>query len=73
MRMKKLALKEVIDMKDGKKLGVLGQADINFDPVSGEIQSLVIFNRSLFQTKSELVIDWAQIEAIGEDTILINQ
>ncbi|WP_254434270.1 YlmC/YmxH family sporulation protein [Halobacillus sp. Marseille-Q1614] len=70
--MKKLALKEVIDLKEGKKLGVLGQADINFDPESGQIISLVIFNRSLFQTKSELVIDWSQVQAIGEDTILIN-
>lgn len=63
----------MIDVKEGKKLGVLGQADLKIDPSSGQILSLIILNRGLFQTKSETVIDWRYVQLIGEDTILINK
>ncbi|MCP3026072.1 YlmC/YmxH family sporulation protein [Halobacillus sp. A5] len=72
MRLKQLSSKEVIDIKEGKKLGVLGQADLTINPESGEILSLIILNKGLFHSRGEIVIDWNHVEIIGEDTILIN-
>ncbi|WP_101843929.1 YlmC/YmxH family sporulation protein [Halobacillus sp. Marseille-P3879] len=72
MRLKQLSMKEVIDIKEGKKLGVLGQADLKIDPESGEILSLIILNKGLLHPRAETVIDWNHVEIIGEDTILIN-
>nr|WP_229734825.1 YlmC/YmxH family sporulation protein [Halobacillus andaensis] len=72
VRLKQLSSKEVIDVKEGRKLGVLGQADLKIDPDSGEIISLIILNKGLFHSRAETVIDWNHVEIIGEDTILIN-
>ncbi|SFF71081.1 sporulation protein, YlmC/YmxH family [Halobacillus alkaliphilus] len=74
MRLKSLAKKEVIDVENGQKLGVLGRADLIFDPGTGKIQSIVIQNNGITgigPARKELIIDWEQIETIGEDTILL--
>ncbi|WP_035505257.1 YlmC/YmxH family sporulation protein [Halobacillus karajensis] len=76
MRMKSLAKKEVINVENGEKLGVLGRADLIIDPESGLIKSLVIMNNGLIgfgSSKKEMVIDWSQIETIGEETILLKK
>ncbi|MFC7320494.1 YlmC/YmxH family sporulation protein [Halobacillus campisalis] len=73
MRLRHLASKEVIDVREGKKLGILGQADLTIDPNSGRILSLIVLNRGLFHSKTETVIEWDYVEIIGEDTILISK
>ncbi|KHE72967.1 YlmC/YmxH family sporulation protein [Halobacillus sp. BBL2006] len=70
MRLKSLAKKEVIDIENGTKLGVLGKADLIIEPESGKIKSLIILNQGF---RKELVIDWGQITTIGEDTILLRK
>jgi YlmC/YmxH family sporulation protein len=76
MRMKSLSKKEVIDVENGVKLGVLGSADLIIDPESGIIKSLVILSDGLIgfgKARKELTIDWGQIQTIGEDTILLKK
>ena len=67
--------KEVIDMKTGLRLGYVD--DIEFDTVSGEVTSLVIFGRSrafgIMGREGDLVIKCSDITLIGEDTVLIQQ
>lgn len=74
--MKSLSRKEVIDIENGEKLGVLGRADLIIDPESGTIKSLVILSDGLIgfgNGRKELTIDWSQIQTIGEDTILLKK
>ncbi|MFQ3543282.1 YlmC/YmxH family sporulation protein [Halobacillus rhizosphaerae] len=74
MRLKSLASKEVIDVENGQKLGVLGKADLIINPDTGEIKSLVLLNSGIMRLSSarkHATLDWTQIAAIGEDTILI--
>ncbi|GEN54098.1 YlmC/YmxH family sporulation protein [Halobacillus sp. Nhm2S1] len=76
MRMKSLAQKQVIDIENGEKLGILGKADLIIDPDSGVIKSLVIMNQGFIgfgSYKKEMTIDWSQIETIGEETILLKK
>ncbi len=76
MRMKSLSRKEVIDVENGVKLGVLGRADLIIDPESGTIKSLVILNDGIIgfgKARKELTIDWEQIQTIGDDTILLKK
>ncbi|MGP4059877.1 YlmC/YmxH family sporulation protein [Halobacillus litoralis] len=76
MRMKALSKKEVIDVENGEKLGVLGRADLIIDPDSGMIKSLVILNQGLIgfgAARKELTIDWHQIKTIGDETILLKK
>lgn len=65
--------KEVVNSKSGLKLGYVD--DLEFDTVSGNIVSLIIFGRprafGLMGRDNDIVIKCEDIELIGEDTVLV--
>lgn len=65
--------KEVINIVDGKRLGMI--EDVELDLRIGKIDSVVIPGRvgffKFFGGSNDLIIDWNQIEKIGEDVILV--
>lgn len=73
MRLSDLQHKDVINVKDGKKIGNI--IDINIE-LDGKMQGLIVekskFFISMFSNKDEIEIKWSQIEKIGEDVILVN-
>lgn len=72
MRLSDLQNKDVINMKDGKKIGNI--IDITIEE-SGNMHSLIVerskFFISMFSSSGEIEIKWNQIEKIGEDVILV--
>jgi YlmC/YmxH family sporulation protein len=68
-----LARKDVINVKDGCRLGFVG--DVEIDTCDGKIVSLIIYGRTkffgLFGREDDLVIPWCDIQKIGEDIILV--
>ena len=66
--------KEVINVKDGVKIGYVD--DVEFDTVSAELTALVVYGKSrffgLFGRDEDIVITWQDIEVIGEDTVLVS-
>ncbi len=72
MRLSELQKKDIINTKDGKKIGNI--IDINIDN-NGNLASLVVektvFLISMFSNKNEIEIKWNQIQKIGEDVILV--
>ena len=72
MRLSELQKKDIINTKDGKKIGNI--IDINIDD-NGNLASLVVektvFLISMFSNKNEIEIKWSQIQKIGEDVILV--
>lgn len=68
-----LRQKEVINIFDGKKMGVI--MDIDIDTDYGKIKSIVLpgvsrgFN--LFLRSEEIEIPWEKVKKIGEDVILV--
>jgi YlmC/YmxH family sporulation protein len=73
-RISDLRYKEVINVRDGSCLGYV--SDIEVDTVTAKIMSLIIYGKAklfgLFFRGEDTVIQWSDIEVIGEDTILIN-
>ncbi len=65
--------KEVINLKDGYRMGYVN--DIEFDTVTGQIISLVVYGKGkvlgLFGREEDIIIKWEDIEVIGDDTILV--
>lgn len=65
--------KDVVNIADGKKLGNIGDIDINLN--TGQIQSIVITGPGkvlgLFGGSEEVVIPWKSIVKIGADVILV--
>ncbi len=73
MRLSDLQVKQVINIKDGKHLGVIMDAELN---KSGQIENFSVmskhFFRRLFKNEPEVNITISQIVKIGEDVILVD-
>lgn len=48
MRMSELIGKEIININDGLKMGLVGDSDLIINPESGEIHSIILPNRGNF-------------------------
>lgn len=73
MHLSDLQTKDIVDMKDGKKIGNIIDVTIND---KGFMTSLVVqrnkFSVNFFKNNSEEEIKWEQIKKIGEDVILVD-
>jgi YlmC/YmxH family sporulation protein len=73
MRWSELAEKELIDLVNGERLGLMGEADLVVDPSSGRVKSLVLSGGgTLFRKKrEEITIDWGTIRKIGPEMVIV--
>lgn len=66
-------IKDVVNVFDGKKLGNIGDIEINLN--SGRIEAVIIGNSGkvlgFFSKEDEIIIPWKNIIKIGEDVILV--
>lgn len=66
--------KEVINLCDGTRLGYVD--DLEVDTCTAQVTALVICGRSrlfgLLGRDPDVVIQWKDIEVVGEETILVN-
>jgi len=67
--------KEVINMVDGARLGVIGEADMVIDIHTGEIQSIILPRKnnmfSLWMDRQNLIIPWQAVRKIGNEVIIV--
>lgn len=72
-RIEELCRKDVINVKDGCRLGYI--CDVEIDAADGRVVALVIYGRAkffgLFGREDDIVIPWCNIQTIGEDTVLV--
>ncbi len=65
--------KEVINIKNGAKLGYVDDVEIDTDKAS--VLALIVFGRprffGIFGRDDDIIIKCTDIELIGEDTILV--
>lgn len=65
--------KEVVNIEDGKRLGHIGDLDVNLS--SGKIDNLIIPGAGkmmgLLGRENDMVIPWRNIVRIGADVILV--
>ncbi|KYP81871.1 photosystem reaction center protein H [Ferroacidibacillus organovorans] len=74
MRASELQAKDVINIGDGRRLGSIGDLDIDLD--SGMIKTLIIPPAGkffgMFASGEEVVISFTQIVKIGSDVVLVD-
>lgn len=67
--------KEVVNLLDGARLGIVGETDLVVDAVSGQIEAIILPNRgrllSLLGDQQHLVIPWEAIRRIGSEVIIV--
>lgn len=72
MRFSNLGGKEIINLRDGQRLGSLGECDLAVDVESGRIAALVIPPRSgVLRTRATSDIPWESIRRIGPDVLIV--
>lgn len=73
MHLSELQSKDIVNIKDGKKIGNI--IDVTVDN-NGYMISLLVqrnkFNINVFKNNAEEEIKWNQIKKIGEDVILVD-
>ncbi|MGI6254385.1 MAG: YlmC/YmxH family sporulation protein [Acutalibacter sp.] len=73
-RMDALRDKEVINVKDGGRMGFVG--DVEVDVQEAKLTAVVVCGRlrlfGLLGREPDLVIPWEKISLIGEDTVLVD-
>lgn len=66
--------RDVISVKDGVRIGLVG--DIEIDTQSALLAAIVVYGRprffGLFGHEEDCVIPWSDIRTIGEDAVLVD-
>lgn len=75
IRLSDLEGKEVINLVDGARLGIIGEADMLIDVHTGEIHSIVLPQRntlfSLWADRQNMIIPWESVKRIGNEVIIV--
>lgn len=73
VKMSDLRMREVVNVHDGRRLGLI--KDIDIDLETGRITALILPGASrlmgLFGREEEVVVPWEKIVRIGVDVILV--
>ena len=74
LRTNSLYKKEVININDGTKLGIIN--DIEIDISTGQILSIIILKEmrffGLFGKEDDYILPWEHIQVLGNDAVLVN-
>lgn len=73
VKISEFQIKDVVNVADGKKLGNIGDIDINL--TTGKIDNIIISGNGkvlgFFGRDEDVVIPWKNILKIGQDVILV--
>jgi YlmC/YmxH family sporulation protein len=76
MRISEMTGKEVINLGDGARLGIVGECELTFDSRSGVIGGLTLPKRNTlfnFLGDNQLVtIPWQAIKRIGDEVVIVD-
>lgn len=73
-RIGELRNKEVVNVKDGSRLGFV--SDVELDTVAASLTAVVVYGRlrlfGFLGREPDFIIPWRDIELIGDDAVLVN-
>lgn len=73
MKLSELIGKEIINLADGERLGIVTDTEVMVDSETGRIDSIVIPVRGgPNKRRSSFVIPWKSIKCIGPDLIIVD-
>jgi len=75
MKFSELSGKEIVNLNDGCRLGILAESDLLIDKKTGKIKALLVPDMrshfSFFSDKDFIEIPWECVKKIGNDMIII--
>jgi YlmC/YmxH family sporulation protein len=76
MRWSEFSGKEIIDLYNGERLGLMGNADLVVHPETGRIETIIVQPKSILSFKSkryEINIPWNSVRKIGPDMVIVEK
>jgi len=75
LRLNDLLGKEIINIYDGARLGVVGNSDVTIDTETGQVEAIILPPKknfiNLWFDRRELVIPWDAVKKIGKEVIIV--
>ncbi len=77
MRLSQIGGKEIVNLNTGERLGMVAEADLVIDQVTGNILRLLIPEERhqflMFGERRFIEVPWKDVKKIGNDMIIIEQ
>lgn len=74
MRLSTLGEKEMVNLSDGGRLGLLSDAELLIDEKFGKIKAVLLpdhrYSKGFFSGKNYVQIPWKTIKKVGSDIII---
>lgn len=74
MRLSSLGEKEIVNLSDGGRFGLLADAELLIDERYGKIKAVLLpdyrYHKGFFSGRNYLQIPWSAIKKIGSDIII---
>lgn len=75
MLLSKLGGKEIVNLNDGGRLGIIADSDLIIDGDTGKILALLVPDKRaqfrIFGDRSEIEVPWEAVRKIGNDMIIV--
>ena len=73
MRLSEFGNKEIVNIVDGKRWGLIEDSDLIIDEETGEIHSIIVYEPAgFFRGRTNYIeIPWNAIRRIGDDMIIV--
>ena len=75
MRLTELVGKEIVNIFDGARLGVIAASDITFDAASGGVHSIIFPRRvgffNMWSHPQVLEIPWSAVRKVGAEVVVV--
>lgn len=68
--------KEMIDLNNGERIGIIGHTDLIINPETGEIDGMILPRGTFLsfgKQKDEIYISWKAIRKIGPEMIIVER
>ena len=76
MRLNELIGKEMVNIYDGMRMGIVGDSDMLVDQETGQIVSIILPNRgnalNFWADRQKLVIPWDAVKKVGREVIVVD-
>jgi YlmC/YmxH family sporulation protein len=74
MRLSSLGEKEIVNLSDGGRFGLLADSELLVDEKYGKIKAILLpdyrYQKSIFSGKNFMQVPWSSIKKIGSDIII---
>ena len=76
VRLSELAGKNIVNIYDGVRLGVIYEPNLTFVPETGKLELLLVGNKSslhgIWGDRSQAEIPWETVHKIGQEVVIVN-